>query len=1294
MKRSQTMSSSHAAAASGHLNGDGSRRGLSSSLGRHMEAQFSSFRGSPERKHAGPSFNQIPGVYGSRQSPLMKAGTAHTQAQSFQHIPSHSKDLSNSPPTSSWSAQKQEILRARMTSTHSENGSRALSRDSAGTTRSSSRDQEHKPQGTSADFTPKFDEPHSDGEKEESRTKEDDMDTHTEDIWDGVQEKTQLFQALYRDLSTKLDGGYKYTAQISAHSSTDRQREYVNRLHVTSRIAQLLTQSLREKTALQSVVHGGEFLLNLNYSSKEGASSDSYDKLFASTFDTLSSCGASAFHEFTQWTMRPESRNTSSIQVLLSNKGKLTTTLMDIMLKAFAALNTFYCAYKYLPEKEKYRAFALLARSDLDSNFAMVLLSLTLAASTSIEAIIDKAFDQIVEYIDKLQSEKGGINPIALRPESLDRFKHWIVAGSSGWMMSSRNHVDSKTIMEFSNQNLSQLSTSMEEFFQPACLRVLSGAQLLLNAVSSLTERFDKYWHICSTVDAVSQCPSLNKLLRNIMCVCWMGDNTSFHGDCVTGIEIGVGKGRRKASLNTTGGGGLPKSVRIPMDHQSHPFDSAILLSLGIDQSCKDSIAKEIAAALRLRRNEKEPIHYTSFSLLDGSTRLMMNHGLLCDVIRRVSGDSSEKVLTPLTMSVSRANPLQSATEALKREGILAESLQNVFKALQSTQIAELPTQPDPTATLLHEYLPKKGSARILNPQFLSHFTTGGQTTSSSTNRDEGEGHGPRREFYDLLSDDITSDFGPWCIGPGTLSAAEGRNNAVITFSSTLSEEDLQNCGYTKGMRIRLNSSSGEYKIYDVVSYSLGMKKDRATLKLKEPLEEDVGDIRYEVSSKRDALFVRMEHADIFWFNEHLQFSSARILHFASVGWLLGAILFNRCRIPSKFAIALYHCILDDGFEPTLLDASNFDPQLFDQCKTILNASDQEFKSIVELEEDTVKSLAQFASDNSPNTLSRRKAKHNKRSSYWRSVFFCCTSGKEDKSRIRPTTDGETDSSTIHYAKTGYVKKILQQRILGRHETGFWWMLSSLKFGFIKCLGVEVFEFLRKTLKFTPLQLFQAAHAPYYCSSSMTALSLLRFDELLFENSNSTLSILKLFRVAYDAEARRPENKTLRDALWMCVEGMRPAEKRQFIKFVCGSDKIGVPFENQLSVVIPSLSFTKEDHLQCLRQLPTAHTCTNTLELPNYLNSLKYFHPHASEERVFLQLKKTLRDKLMTAIEHGAQQYGLDTLQGMTENTAEAVDSDDDVLSQQHSTSDVKKARPASNPNGATASADIVRVKW
>jgi hypothetical protein len=157
---------------------------------------------------------------------------------------------------------------------------------------------------------------------------------------------------------------------------------------------------------------------------------------------------------------------------------------------------------------------------------------------------------------------------------------------------------------------------------------------------------------------------------------------------------------------------------------------------------------------------------------------------------------------------------------------------------------------------------------------------------------------------------------------------------------------------------------------------------------------------------------------------------------------------------------------------------------------------------------------------------------------------------------------------------------------------------------------------------------------------------------------------------------------------------MRPTEKKQFLKFVCGSDKIGAPFENQLSVVIPSLSFTREDHLQCLRQLPTAHTCTNSLELPNYLNSLRYFHPHASEERIFLQLKKTMRDKLMIAIEQGTQQYGLDSMTETGGARGAADASEEESLGHKRSTPDSRKERAAGHTTPTSNSTDIVRVKW
>jgi hypothetical protein len=60
-----------------------------------------------------------------------------------------------------------------------------------------------------------------------------------------------------------------------------------------------------------------------------------------------------------------------------------------------------------------------------------------------------------------------------------------------------------------------------------------------------------------------------------------------------------------------------------------------------------------------------------------------------------------------------------------------------------------------------------------------------------------------------------------------------------------------------------------------------------------------------------------------------------------------------------------------------------------------------------------------------------------------------------------------------------------------------------------------------------------------------------------------------------------------------------------------------------------------------LATLPQAHTCTNTLELPNYWTALSATQPCMAHEQRWQQCRQVLEERLTTAIQ-GCVGYGLD----------------------------------------------------
>lgn len=81
--------------------------------------------------------------------------------------------------------------------------------------------------------------------------------------------------------------------------------------------------------------------------------------------------------------------------------------------------------------------------------------------------------------------------------------------------------------------------------------------------------------------------------------------------------------------------------------------------------------------------------------------------------------------------------------------------------------------------------------------------------------------------------------------------------------------------------------------------------------------------------------------------------------------------------------------------------------------------------------------------------------------------------------------------------------------------------------------------------------------------------------------------------------------KTLEAAFWDTVDSLPPREKRLFVKFVTGTDRLPKPKTETIKVEMPGSPITEQDLRKAVMMLPEAHTCSNTLELPNYEHIIK-----------------------------------------------------------------------------------------
>eukprot|EP00439_Symbiodinium_sp_Y106_P029153 s3357_g3.t1 len=142
------------------------------------------------------------------------------------------------------------------------------------------------------------------------------------------------------------------------------------------------------------------------------------------------------------------------------------------------------------------------------------------------------------------------------------------------------------------------------------------------------------------------------------------------------------------------------------------------------------------------------------------------------------------------------------------------------------------------------------------------------------------------------------------------------------------------------------------------------------------------------------------------------------------------------------------------------------------------------------------------------------------------------------------------------------------------------------------------------------------------------------------------MSLRQIFRVVFEDDVS--ECQPLVDAFYTVLDGLSKADKKRFLLFVTGIEAPPEPGTEQLTVQMPFSAFTKDEHVEMLGKLPQAHTCTNTLELPNYYESLQESGQFGEQEgratsALRAELQRLIRDRerLSTAINE-TDSYELD----------------------------------------------------
>lgn len=148
-----------------------------------------------------------------------------------------------------------------------------------------------------------------------------------------------------------------------------------------------------------------------------------------------------------------------------------------------------------------------------------------------------------------------------------------------------------------------------------------------------------------------------------------------------------------------------------------------------------------------------------------------------------------------------------------------------------------------------------------------------------------------------------------------------------------------------------------------------------------------------------------------------------------------------------------------------------------------------------------------------------------------------------------------------------------------------------------------------------------------------------------WDDAHAGVDLTAVFRIVYDEEAR--ECVPLQRALWDVVNGWPLGKQRAFVRFVTGVAALPPPMTEALKVDTPFSAFGAKQQAKLLATLPQAHSCTNTLELPNYYAALEAGAATgggsggATRDALAARCRVIINERLTMAVE-GSDGYGLD----------------------------------------------------
>jgi hypothetical protein len=343
-----------------------------------------------------------------------------------------------------------------------------------------------------------------------------------------------------------------------------------------------------------------------------------------------------------------------------------------------------------------------------------------------------------------------------------------------------------------------------------------------------------------------------------------------------------------------------------------------------------------------------------------------------------------------------------------------------------------------------------------------------------------------------------------------------------------------------EGFRVRLRRTGDPEIEGTVVAVVERVADDGQSVFVSSPLPFAVAEAPFTLAEPTAPLLVYKQGSESYWPNEQLMESMELKQHYLYLGWLLGASLINRSHLDIRFP---------RPWLAQLMAAQIEKPSTVKAEQSTASASPWEVFSptlsdLAALDETLLQTVAQVES----------------------------MSAKD----LRDVLEAEELPTTT--TKDTYLAHMVYELTVGCVQ----WQTDAVRRGLQAALGAGG----RAALVEAMVDVHDFAEL---ISGPRVA-------------ANEDFEVRKVYRVVSPGEAS--EFPDLMPAFWAVIDAWAPQQKRQFLRFVTGVDRLPAPGSENLVVELPFVAYGLDGHRKTLMTLPQAHTCSNTLELPNYAEAL------------------------------------------------------------------------------------------